>query len=62
MATDRALGGKDADMAGTGKIAHDLGRGADHTQHATCRVNQGKVVLLNGAQRLGRSCVAAQDD
>ena len=49
-------------MAGTGKIAHDLSRGADHTQHATCRVDQGKVVLLNGAQRLGRSCVAAQDD
>ena len=62
VAPDGAFCGKDAHMAAAGERADDLGGGADDPQHAALGVKGRQVVLLNGAQSLGRSGVAAQDD
>ena len=49
-------------MAGLRQLTHHLNRGAYDTQYAQSGLHMGQVVLLNGAQGLGRSGVAGQDD
>ena len=60
VALDGALGGQYAHVAGGGQLADDFGRGPDDAQHAAVYIPAGQVVLLYGAQRLGRGSVASQ--
>ena len=62
LALDGAFGGQYAHVAAAGELAYDLGRGADDAQDAALGVPLGQVVLLNGAQGLGRGGVASQND
>ena len=59
---DGAGGGEDADVARAGEPAGDLGGGTDDAKHAAAGVEAGQVVLLYGAQGLGRGGVTAQDN
>ena len=49
-------------MASAGQGTHSLYRGTNDAQHAPMGVELRKVMLLNGAQRLGRSRITGQDD
>ena len=59
---DGTGGGENADVARAGEPAGDLGGGTDDAKHAAAGVETGQVVLLYGAQGLGRGGVAGQDD
>ena len=62
LALDGALGGEHAYVARQRQAAYALGRGAYHAEHAARGVEPRQVVLLYGAQGLGRGCVAGQYD
>ena len=42
--------------------AYGFGRGTDYAEHAAVRVEEREVVLLYGAEGLGRCGVAGKDD
>ena len=62
VALHGALGGQQADVAAPGELADDLDGGPDYAQYAPRRIPLGQIVLLYGAQSLGRGRVAAQYD
>ena len=62
LALYRALGGEHAYVARLRDAAYALGRGADYAEHAARGVEARQVILLDGAQSLGRRRVAGQDD
>ena len=62
MTAHGTLGSQQSHVTATGERADNFGRGADDAQHAARSVPTGQVVLLNGAQGLGRRGVAAQND
>ena len=61
VAADGTLCGHNAYMRRLGQMAHALGCGSHHAQDAAVGVEHGKVVLLDGAERLCRCGVARQD-
>ena len=61
-ALDGALGGQHAHVARQRQPAYAFGRGADYAKHAARGVDARQVVLLDGAQGLGRRRVAGYDD
>ena len=62
VALHGTLGGEQTHMAVACEMADGLYRGAYHAEHASRGVPLGQVVLLYGAQSLGRGGVAAQDN
>ena len=62
LALDGTLSSQDAYMAALGQRTYHLGRRADDAKDAAVGIPSWQVVLLDGAQGLGRRRVTAEDD
>ena len=60
--TNRALCAENAHVARARQVAHGFDGGANHPQHAAIGCHVRQILLLDGAQGLGRGRVAGQDD
>ena len=61
LTLDGAFGGQHAHMTTLGEMTNNLGSGTNDAQHTAHGIQFGQVILLNGAQSLGRGCIAAKD-
>lgn len=62
LGLDSAFGGEHTDMVGAGELSHDFGCGAYDSKHTVVGGIRRKVLLLDGAEGLGGSGVAPQND
>ena len=62
LALDGSLGGEYSHMTALGETADDLCRRTDDAQNSTVGIDLRDIVLLDGAQGLGRSCIATKDN